>query len=74
MDKVLKQKNEQYAKNVDKRGKVPSSLSVGIIIILTTYLYRKKKKNSQWDLFYLDFSYLLLLAQVYFIYYYVIFN
>jgi len=27
MDRVLKQKNQQYANNIEKRGKVPSSLT-----------------------------------------------
>ena len=50
----MKAKSEAYQKNIEKRGKVPSSLTVDIEIYNK---YRKKKINFQLDQSYVDSSF-----------------
>ena len=52
----MKAKSEAYQKNIEKRGKVPTSLTVDIIY----NRYRKKKINFQLDQSCLDSSFSLL--------------
>lgn len=48
MDKMLKQKNEQFTKNVEKRGRVPTSLSVFYYInIIFNFLEKRGQISSR---------------------------
>ena len=43
----MRDKNEAYRKNIDKRGNVPNSITVSWIIFnITKNNFRKKKINS----------------------------
>ena len=43
-NRKMKAKSEAYAKNIDKRGNVPSSLTVSKIIILIYNIIIEKRK------------------------------
>ena len=43
----MKDKNETYRKNIDKRGNVPNSITVSQSIKIIYNIYRKKGINFQ---------------------------
>ena len=42
----MKDKNEAYRKNIEKRGNVPNSITVSEKYLICLYCYRKKIINS----------------------------